>query len=338
MRHQAPMNAPEFHHRPLCAGLLCVAALTGVFGWTPAQAADYPVRPVRVIVPFAPGAAADTVARLIANGLSQKWGQQVIVDNRSGGNTVIGMETVARAVPDGYTLLFTVNDSFTTVPHLYKKLEIDPLKDLIPINLSAKVAMVLVASAAASIDSVPDLIDRARDRPGTLSYGSYGSGSSVHLSMETLKSLAHIDLVHVPYRGVAPAVAAVAAGEVAVSMAGYGTARGLIDSGRLKPIAVASAERVRELPDVPTLGELGYPQAESSVWWGFVAPAKTPPALVDQINKAISQVLQSPEVRKQIEGRSLTVADVGPKQFAQEIQRESQEQGEAVRRFGAKVD
>ncbi|MFW7347766.1 MAG: Bug family tripartite tricarboxylate transporter substrate binding protein [Pigmentiphaga sp.] len=336
MQRQESKLRREPRHR---ARLLCLAAIACALGWgQPARAADFPVRPVRVVVPFAPGAAADTVARLIANGLSKKWGQQVIVDNRSGGNTVIGMENVVRSEPDGYTLLFTVNDSFTTVPHLYTKLPIDPLKDLTPINLSAKVVMVMVASASSSISSFSDLIERARAHPGALSYGSYGSGSSVHLSMETLKALANVDLIHVPYRGVAPATAAVAAGEVAVSQTGYGSSRGLIDSGRIKPIAIASAERIRELPGVPTLGELGYRQAETSVWWGFAAPVKTPPELIEKINKSISEVLQNPEVRKQIEGRSLTVADLGPHEFAAEIKQESKEQGEAVRRFGVKVE
>jgi tripartite-type tricarboxylate transporter receptor subunit TctC len=298
-----------------------------------AQQQAFPTRTVRIIVPYAPGASADFVARVIANELSSRWPHQVMVDNRPGGNTMIGMEAVARAEPDGHTLLFTSDDSFTIVPHLTKKAPVDPIKDLTPVNLSARVSMVIVANASVPVDSLPALIERARTNPASVSYGSYGTGGSVHLAMETLKSLAKVDILHVPYKGVAPAITAVVAGEVSVALSGYGTARGHIETGRIKPLAIASPERIPELPKVPTTRELGYGEVDSTVWWGFAAPAKTSPEMVNRIHEAISRALNNPEVRKTIEARSLGVADLGPKPFAEQIAREYRARAEAVRRF-----
>jgi tripartite-type tricarboxylate transporter receptor subunit TctC len=305
----------------------------------PSQAQNFPSRQVRIVVPFQPGAASDAVARLIANGLSSQWSQQVVVDNRPGGNTVIGMEMVARSEPDGHTLVFTSDDSFTILPHLMRgKMSVDPIKDLTPVNLSAKVAMIIVAHSSVPENTLPDLIARARAKPGSISYGSYGTGGSAHLFMEQFKSLAKVDLLHVPYKGVAPALAAVTAGEVNLAMSGYGTARGMIESGRIKPLAIASPDRVRELPGIPTMVELGYGEADGTVWWGLAAPAKTPADTVNRIHESVSKVLNSPETKKVIEGRSLSVSDLGPKAFAELIARESKVRAEIIRRANVKAD
>ena len=325
--------------RPCALRALCVALLATVLGagQTGALAQAYPSRPVRLIVPFSPGAAVDVVARMIASGLSAQWGNPVIVDNRPGGNSVIGSEMVVRAEPDGYTLLFTSDDIFVIVPHL-SKLSFDPLKDLMPVNLLAKTSMLIVVNAAAPVDSLAALIARARANPKALSYSSSGSGSSTQLAMETLKSLAKIDILHVPYKGIAPAIAAAAAGEVQITMTGYGTARGLIDAGRLRPIAIAANERVVELPNVPTTNELGYGEVQYTVWLGIAAPSKTPAEIVERINESVSRVLHSPETRKQlVEARAFVVADLGPRAFAEELARKSRFHAEAIRRTGTRT-
>jgi tripartite-type tricarboxylate transporter receptor subunit TctC len=325
-----------------CAGMLrglCLAVAVAMLAWPIAAFAQaFPTRPMRIVVPYAPGAASDALARLIANGLSAQWPHQVIVDNRPGGNTIIGAEIVARAEPDGHTLLFTADDTFTIVPHLFRKLPIDPMKDLVPVNLSAKVSMIIVANPSAAVDSLPALIAQAREHPGKLSYGSYGSGGSAHLAMETLKSLAKVDILHVPYKGVAPAITAVVAGDVQIAVAGYGTTRGFIDAGRLKPLAIASPERIAQLPNIPTLRELGYGEVDATAWWGLAAPAKTPPDIVDRIHEAVSRAMNSPESRRMIDARGLVLTDIGPRAFAERLAHEYRSRGEAVRRSGVIAD
>ncbi len=321
------------------AAMLFVVCFALIGAWQiSAQAQSYPTRPVRIVVPYAPGAAADYVARTIATGLSAQWSQPVLVDNRPGGNSIIGTQIVTHAEPDGHTLLFTSDDTFTTNPHLFRKLPYDPLKDLVPVNLSAKVAMIVIVNSSLPMDSLPALIALARARPGTLSYGSYGIGGSAHLVMEMFKSAAKIDILHVAYKGVAPATAAVVAGEVQIAVTGYGTARGQIEAGRLRPIAVAAPERVPQLPKLPTMAEHGYGEIDGTVWWGVAAPAKTPADTVNRIHEAISRVLTNPDTRQLIEGRSLMVVNIGPKPFAEQIAREYRSRADEVRRSGAKVD
>jgi tripartite-type tricarboxylate transporter receptor subunit TctC len=320
---------------------LCVVALALSAAWqapAQAQAESFPSRPVKIIVPFVPGAAADALARTIANSLQAQWGQPVIVDNRPGGNTVIGTELVVRSPADGHTLLFTSDDTFTALSHLMRNLPFDPIKDLVPVNIPAKVTMLIVAHPATPADTLPAVIAHARAKPGALSYGSYGNGSNPHLMIETLKSQAKIDLLHVPYKGVAQAQAAVVGGEVQLSVTGYGTARGMIDAGRLKAIAVTGPERIPQLPNLPTTAELGYPDVDSTVWWGFAAPAKTPADIVNKINASISRALKSPELRKALEARALVELNLGPKEAAERIAREHPARAAVVRRSGAKLD
>ena len=227
---------------------------------------SFPSRPVRIVVLYAPGAAADFVARTVALGLSTQWTQPALVDNRPGGNSIIGTEIVSRAEPDGHTLLFTSDDTFTTNPHLFRNLPYDPLKGLVPINLSGKVSMIIVANSSVPVDTLTALIALVRAKPGTISYGSYGVGGSAHLVIEMLKSAANREILHVPYKGVAPATAAVVAGDVQIAVAGYGTMRGHIDRGRIRPIAVAAPGRVPQLPKLPTMAELGYGKIDGTVW------------------------------------------------------------------------
>jgi tripartite-type tricarboxylate transporter receptor subunit TctC len=341
IRRRSGSGVPP-RRKALAAALLALCS-AAAGGWhVPAQAQTqaqaYPVRAVRIVVPFAPGAAADWLARTIANGLAAQWSQPVVVDNRPGANSIIGTEMVTRAEPDGHTLLLTSDDTFTTNPHLFRKLPYDPLRDLVPINLSAKVAMMLMVHPSVPVDSLPALIALARAKPGTLSYGTHGVGSSAHLVMEMFKSAAKLDILHVPYKGVAPAAAAAVAGEVQMVVTGYGTVRGQIDAGRLRPIAVAAPERAPELPKLQTMAENGYGEVDATVWWGFAAPAKTPAETVNRIHESISRILSNPDTRKLMEGRALMVGNIGPKPFAEQIVRESRARAEQVRRSGAKVD
>jgi tripartite-type tricarboxylate transporter receptor subunit TctC len=323
--------------RSLCA----IGALLIAGAWqlpAQAQAQSFPSRPVRIIVPFVPGAAADALARTIANALSNEWGQPVIVENRPGGNTVIGTELVVNSAPDGHTLLFTSDDTFTSLSYLMRNLPFDPIRDLTPVSIPAKVTMLIVAHPSTPADTLPALISYARGKPASLSYGSYGNGSNPHLMMETLKSQAKVDILHVPYKGVAQAQAAVVGGEIQLAVTGYGTAKGMIDAGRLKPIAVTGPERIPQLPNLPTTAELGFPDVDSTVWWGFAAPARTPADIVNKIHAAISRAVSSPEIRKALEMRALVELNLGPKQAAERIASEHRARAQVVSRSGAKLD
>ena len=297
-------------------------------------------RPVRLIVPFDPGAAVDVVARILARGLAAQWDRPVIVENRAGGSTLLAAQLVARSDPDGDTLLFGLDDTFTIVPHLTKALPFDPNKKRVPVNLVGKLLMIMVANKDLPADTLPALIDLARASPGALNYGSSGPGSATHLGFEMLKASARIDIQHVPFRGLAPALTATASGVVQMTMIGYGTARGMIEEGtRIKPLVVASPERVAALPNLPTIGELGYPEVDSTSWLAVAAPAKASAATIARINDAIARELGGPtETRKQIEARDVVVTNIGPTPFAAEIARRYRVNEEAVRISGAQRD
>ena len=317
-----------------------LALVLGAFASVPAHAQPAGAqRPSRIIVPFAPGAAVDVVARILANALSAQSGAPVIVENRPGGSGYIAAELVARSEPDGLTQLFTVDDTFTVVPHLSKNVSFDPNKELTPVNLVAKIPMVMVVAPAVPVDSLPSLIAYARSNPGKLSFSSSGSGSQIHLAISMIKAQAKIDIVHVPYKGVAPAVTAAAAGEVQVTISGYGTMRSLIDAGRLRAIAIVSPERIAALPGIATTGESGYPQADATSWLGLAVTSRTPAETVARINDSVSKVLGTPEMRKQlVDTRALVITNIGPAAFAEEISRKFRQAAEAVRISGAKED
>lgn len=305
---------------------------------TSAMAQSFPSRQARVIVPFPAGGAVDVVARIIAAGMAAQSGHPVIVENKPGANSLLAVETVMRSQADGHTLLFSSDDTFTIVPQLTANLTYDPTKELVPVILVGRILMVMVVNASVPVNSLPALIARARANPGSLSYSSHGSGSSTHLEMELLKSLAKIDILHVPYKGVAPALTAAAAGEVQVTITGYGTARGLIEDGKLRPIAIASPERVAALPNVPTTGESGYGNVDATTLLGFFVPAKTPPEIINRIKESVARALTSPDTRKQVEARYIVVTDVGPKAYAEELAARSRLHAEAIRVSGAKAE
>lgn len=322
--------------------LLCITvpAATAISGQNSALAQSDSSRPVRIIVPFEPGAAVDIVGRILARGLSTQWGRTVIVENRPGASMIVGAQFVANSEPDGDTLLLGLDDLFTTLPHLSKNPAFDANKELMPVDQVGKILMILVANRAVPADSLPQLIELARTKPGTLSYGSSGPGSATNLAMEMLKHQANIDILHVPYRGLGPALTATASNTVQMTMIGYGTARGMLEDGKqIKPMVVASPQRVAALPGLPTIGELGYPQVDATSSLTLAAPAKVSIETIDRLNEALSRELSgSSETRKQIEARDIAVTNTAGKPLAEEISRRFRLNGEAVRIAGVQGD
>jgi tripartite-type tricarboxylate transporter receptor subunit TctC len=278
--------------------LSCAIGLAIAAAASPAVAA-YPERPVRLVVPVAAGGGTDLVARMIAQKLTESWGRQVVVDNRPGAATAIGAEIVARAVPDGYTVML-VSVSFAINASVATRLPFASVKDFAPITLAARVPQILVVHPALPATSVSDLIALAKQRPGEINYASAGSGSSTHLAMELLLDKAGIALNHVPYKGTAPALTDLLAGQVQVMFDAIPPSLPHIRSGRIRPIAIGSAERSASMPDLPTVGESGVPGYAFTSWFGIFAPGGTPRALVDRLNGEIVRIVRLPDIRERL--------------------------------------
>ena len=269
-------------------------------GIAPLAAQEYPSRPIRMIVPFAAGGGTDLLARYIGADISEALGQTIVVDNRPGGGTQIGAEAAAKAAPDGYTLLSTSMTTYAFNPSLYRKLNYDPVNDYAPISLTGRFALVLLAHAAFPAKTVGDLIAMAKEKPGTINFASSGPGSPHQLAMELLATRAPVKMVHVPYKGAAPALQDLMAGHVPVMITDFASARQAISSGLVKVLAVCSLKRMPELPDVPTIAESGFPGFEASAWQGIVAPKGTPASIVAKLNAAIVSALQKPALREKL--------------------------------------
>lgn len=274
---------------------------------TSLRAEPYPSRPVHLIVPIAPGGAIDYSARVLAQKLSDELGQAVVVDNRPGGDSLIGADLVAKAAPDGYTLLFTSSHTLIVDPYLYAKLPFDPVKDFRPVALCCTMDQAIVVNASLHVDTLKDLIALAKQKPGVLTYGSMGTGSSGHLNMEALERQAGIDLLHVPYKGSAPAITDLIAGHISMMVVMLGVVQPYIQDGRLKALAVGSSQRSPLFPDVPTAAEAGLPGYDASDWMAIFAPAATPRDVVLRLNAAVAKVVTNPEFAQQrLETRALT--------------------------------
>src|SRR6202040_2195971 len=264
---------------------------------SPANAQDYPARPVRLIIPFPPGGSNDVVGRLIATHLGERLGKQVVVDNRSGAGGVIGTEIVAKSPPDGYTLLI-ISMAHAVNPWLYK-LAYDPIKDFAPVGLLAKGANVLVVHPSLPVNSVKDLAALAKQKPGDLQYASAGIGSFQHLGGELFKLMAGVDILHVPFKGGGPALVDVVGGHTKVMFSSMVQTVPHIHSGKLRALGTGGPQRSPVLPDVPTIAEAGVSNYEAVNWWGMVAPVGTPQAIIDKLNTEVEAVQKSPEVQKQ---------------------------------------
>lgn len=298
-----------------------------------AQAASYPERPIRLIVPFSPGGTTDFSARLVADGLTRELDQQLVVDNRGGAGSAVGTKLATEAEPDGYTIILN-NIGLAVNETLRPRRGYQALKDLAPISLVGVAPSVLVVNKGTPYQSVADLVKAAKAQPGKIPFGSAGAGSSTHLSMSYLQSLAGINLLHVPYKGGGPAVAAMIAGEVQAVLTPIPTAFPHIKSGRVRPLAVSGAKRSSVLPDLPTIAESGVPGYEFSTWFGLLAPAGTPKAHIERLNQATVKALRSPELIKRLQRAGMEPQPTSPAEFGKLIRSETAKWRKVIEQAG----
>lgn len=299
--------------------LLCsTTAVAMIILCGPVEAQNYPTKPIRMIVPFSPGGGTDFVARAVGQQIGVALGVPVIVDNRPGASANIGNEMVAKAIPDGYTILMT-SSSVTINPSLFKNLNYDPVRDFSPISNATFVPYVLVVHPSLGVSTLKDLIQLARTKKGQLTYGSAGAGNATHLGMELLKYEAKIDMVHVPYKGTGQAITALLGGHIQLIWATIPPALPHIKSGRLKALAVGSPKRASALPNVATTEQLGYKGVEAASWFGMLAPAKTPKSIIVRLNKVTVAALSSPDFAEQLRAEGAEPVGNTPEEFAEFI-------------------
>ncbi len=302
------------------------------------SAQSYPNRTIRLVVPFPAAGTTDILARAAAQKLTEAFGQSVVVDNRPGAAGNIGSDLVAKSAPDGYTLLMGTVGTHAINPSLYSKMPYDHVKDFVPVVLVAGVPNVLVVNPALPVNSVADLIKLAKDKPGQINFASSGSGTSIHLSGELFKTMAGVDITHIPYKGSSPALTDLIGGQVQIMFDNLPSALPQIKAGKLRAIAVTSSKRAPVLPDVPTISESGVPGFEASSWFGMLAPAGTPAPIVARINAEVNKWLQSAEAREKLLSQGAEAAGGSPEQFANHIRAESEKWAKVVKASGAKVD
>ena len=299
--------------------------------------AGYPDRPIRVIVPFAPGGGSDLVARYLGPRLSDRLGQPVVIDNRPAASGILGSEIVAHATPDGHTLLL-VFSTHAQSAKLFRKLPYDPIKDFAPITEVIATPLVMLVHPSVPAKTVQEFIAYAKSNPGKLNYGSSGPGSSPHLAAALLESMAGIRTTHVPYKGVAQYITAELGGEVQFSFANMFSTMPHWKSGRLRLIATAGAKRSETIPDVPTIAESGLPGYEALIWYGYMAPAKTPKAIVERLHREITGIVNTPEVRQFFVSQGNDVVAGTPAQFAKVIKDDADKWGAIGKRIGVTLD
>jgi tripartite-type tricarboxylate transporter receptor subunit TctC len=291
-----------------------------------------------LVVPFAPGGTSELISRLVAQKLSERLGQQVVVENRPGAAGNIAMEQVARAAPDGYTLILGHIGTLAVNPSMFPKLPYDPVKDFAPVSLMAAVPNIVTVNPSVPAKSLKEFLELARARPGAINYGSAGNGSAGHLAMEYLKRIAKVDMVHVPYKGTGPMLTDLLAGQTQATFTGSSPLLPHIHSGKLRALAVGSAKRIPSLPDVPTVAESGFAGFETSQWYGIIAPAKTPPAVIQKLSAEIAQVLKLPDVVARLSGDGTVMIGSTPKEFSAYIDGEMKRWGEVVRAANIKAE
>jgi tripartite-type tricarboxylate transporter receptor subunit TctC len=302
-------------------------------------AQTYPTRPIRIIVPYAPGGTTDVVGRQVGEKLAEMLRQPVIIDNRVGANTAIGAEAVARSAPDGHTLLFTNDATFVLNPVLFSNLSYDVGRDFTPVATVTYVALALVVNGSLPVKDFKELVAYAQARPGSLSYGSFGAGSQPHLMGEMFKKLTNTDLVHVPYKGAAPAVTDVLSGQILFTFPAFPTIQGQLKSGKIKALAVSGDKRVGLAPDVPTFTEAGYKDMDIGAWYAFLAPARTPEDIVTKLNSTVGAVLADREfIAKNMESQGMVPMQMTPAQFASYMRSETERMASIIKRSGAKVE
>ncbi|MDB5905773.1 MAG: protein bugT-like protein [Betaproteobacteria bacterium] len=302
------------------------------------HAQTYPTKPLRMVVPFPPGGTSDFLGRVAAQKLGEALGQQVIVDNRPGAGGNIGTELVAKSPPDGYTLLTDPGSTLTINPSLFAKLPFDPLKDFAPVTILAAVPNLLVVHPSLPVRNVKELIALAKAKPGQLNYASSGAGQSTHLSMELFKSMAHVNMIHVAYKGSSPAITDLLGGHVLLMFDNMPSALPHAKAGKLRGIAVSTARRSPVMPDVPTVAESGLPGFEVSVWFAVLAPAATPREIVERLNGILVKALQSPDVRERLSSQGAEPIGDTPADFTAVMKRDLAKWAKVVKDANIKLD
>lgn len=301
----------------------CLMALPLLACVTASHAQSYPAKTIRWLVPYPAGGGSDFLARTIGQQLSAQTGQTVLVDNKPGGNTAIAASETARSVPDGYTILSADNGTMVFNSALYSKLSYNPEKDLTPVTLMGRFPMILVVGPDSDAKDAKDFIAKAKAHPGKVSFGSAGAGSPHHLAMELLKVTAGLHMVHIPYRGAAPALGDLAGGQIPAMMVDMAAGAGFIKSGKIRPLAVANATRLAQLPDVPTFAELGYKNVEAAALVGIVAPAGTAPGIVSALQKQVAAAINQPAVKQRLIDFGVEPVGNTPQQYADLLRSEN---------------
>ena len=307
--------------RPVDAARLVLMALAAAAAGSAFAQAGYPSKPVRLVVPSSAGGGTDIVARIIAPDLSKRLGQQVVIDNRPGAGTMIGIEVAAKSPPDGYTLLMGLS-TLAINSALYKKVPYDPQRDFAPITQAISSASIIVVHPSVPVKTLKELIAFARARPGQINYASAGTGTYPHMTMELFLSMAKLKMVHIPYKGTAPAMIDMVAGQVATMAATILTGMPQIRAGRLRPLGITSAARSPIVPDLPTVAEAGLPGYESVQWYGMLAPARTPRDIITRLHGEATRVLQQPEIKARFAGDGADPVGSSPEEFTRYIQSE----------------
>jgi tripartite-type tricarboxylate transporter receptor subunit TctC len=317
------------------AALCCVLLLSCGY---PAQAEEYPVKPIRWIVPFPPGGGTDIVARILGQKLSETLGQQVVIDNRGGAGSMVGTEIAARSAPDGYTQLFATAAGTIINPLLNPNISYDPVKDFAPVTLLVVNPQLLVVNSSVPINSVKELIAYAKANPGKLNYGSSGKGAANHLCMELLKSMAGIDMVHVPYKGAGPAITDLLGGSVQLMFNPMPPLLPLVKAGKLRALAVGDAQRSPAMPDIPTVAEGGVPGYEYVLWYGLFAPAKTPKNIIGKLNAQLAKILADPEMVQRLMAQGADPRSTTPEALGQFMREDTERLKKVIRAAGIKAE
>ncbi|HVF62791.1 MAG TPA: tripartite tricarboxylate transporter substrate binding protein [Casimicrobiaceae bacterium] len=315
--------------------LVAVAA----FGSALAGAQEFPSGTVRLVVPYPAGGGVDGMARPIAERLTKLWQKPVVIDNKAGGSTIIGSDAVAKSVPDGLTLLFTSDSSITSNPHLFASMPFDPIKDLVPVTQLIDLHQMVVVHPSVTANTLQELVSQAKARPNQFNYGSYGAGSQPNLLFESLRVQTGAQIAHIPYKGIAPALAATLAGEVQMTLGGAATTSGHMASGRMKALAIGRAQRLPQHPNVPTLREAGYPDVDPRSWFGIFAPRGTPRAIVEKIRNDVVRVITEPEFdAREITGKGYTAVGSTPDEFAAFVKADLEYKGKMIKSAGIKAE
>jgi len=329
--------SPQSSERRMNVRFTNVVLIALLAGSSTAFAQTYPSKPIRIVVPFAPGGGTDILTRIMLPRLNDTLKQQLIVDNRPGAGSQIGTEIVAKAAPDGYTVLM-VDTAFMTNPSLYSKLPYDSQKDFAPVSLAASAPVILIVHSSVPVGTLKELVSIARAKPGALNFASGGPGSSTHLGVELLKYVAKIDLVHIPYKGTGPAVADVLGGQVTMMFAGISSVKQHVESGRLRAIAVTGEKRSPAMPAVPTFAEAGMKQVDASSYWGALAPARTSPEIVTRLSQTMAQVLKMPDVRDKLVELGFDPIGGSPAEYAAMIAKETDKWAKVIKAAGVRLD